>query len=68
MAKKKRRYLVGFTPGDEQCVYGMDDPDDGASYTQPMTFSEAKKQLAWLDDGVSKTIFELKPVTKKTKK
>lgn len=59
--KTKHKYLVGFM-GDKNCVYGKD-VDSLASYTQPLTLLQARRQLAQLSDG-EKTIYELKPITK----
>lgn len=62
---KKARYVVGFTQSN-QVVYGKDEYDEKfgckvASYTDPLTLLQAKRQLKKLT-GKHKTIYELKSV------
>lgn len=62
---KKNRYVVGFTQGN-QVVYGKDVFDKKfnykvASYTEPLTLLQAKRQLKKLT-GKHKAVYKLVPI------
>jgi hypothetical protein len=65
MAKRKDRFVVGFT-GKGQVVYGKDDETkfNPACFVNPLTFWQAVQQLKTLT-GDNKVVYELVPVKAK---
>lgn len=63
---KRPRYVVGFTQGENQVVYGKDEYKERyrykiSSFTEPMTLLQAKRQLKKLT-GIHKTVYKLVPI------